>query len=84
MTSHWFDETADAILADVSKAEAVAGTKSKEFEATVTDLRRYTLTETVYRAQDAARVLPVLLSAGTVTRSPERGRLSGEVLITLA
>jgi hypothetical protein len=52
--------------------------------ATVTDLRHFTLTETVYRAQDAARVLPVLLSAGAVTRSPERGRLSGDVVITLA
>jgi hypothetical protein len=52
--------------------------------ATVTDLRHFTLTETVYRAQDAARVLPVLLSAGAVTRSPERGRLGGDVVITLA
>jgi hypothetical protein len=39
MTSRWFDETADAILGEVAKAEAVPGDKSKEFEATVTDLR---------------------------------------------
>jgi len=39
MTSQWFDETADAILAEVNKAEAVSGDKSKEFETTVTDLR---------------------------------------------
>ena len=57
---------------------------SAQGPATVTDLRHFTMTETVYRAQDAARVLPVLLSAGQVTRSPERGRLSGEVVITLA
>ncbi len=39
-TSHWFDETADAILADVAKAQAsAAGTHGKEFESTVTDLR---------------------------------------------
>jgi hypothetical protein len=49
--------------------------------ATVTELRDFTLTETVYRAQDTARVLPVLLSSGAVTRDPEHGRLSGDVVI---
>ncbi|MDO8543514.1 MAG: hypothetical protein Q7S40_23995 [Opitutaceae bacterium] len=39
-TSRWFDATADAILAAVTKAGAVAGgTRSLEFDATVTDLR---------------------------------------------
>jgi hypothetical protein len=49
--------------------------------ATVTELREFTLTETIYRAQDTARVLPVLLSSGAVTRDPEHGRLSGDVVI---
>jgi len=39
MTSRWFDETADAILAEVAKAQASPGPHGKEFEPTVTDLR---------------------------------------------
>lgn len=49
--------------------------------ATVTELRTYALTETVYRAADATRVLHALLGAGTVTRQPEHGRLGGDVVI---
>jgi hypothetical protein len=50
----------------------------------VTDLRRFTVTETVYRSSDANPVITALLAAGLVTRSPEAGRLSGEVLIAPA
>jgi len=50
--------------------------------ATVTELRTYTLTETVYRAVDATRVIQALLTAGSVTRRPEQGRLGGDVVIT--
>ena len=50
-------------------------------EATVTDLRTFALTETVYRAADATRVLQTLLAAGSVTRRPEHGRLGGDVVI---
>lgn len=50
---------------------------------TVTELRQFTLTQTVYRASDTVRVLNALLSAGTVTRDPERGRLGGDVVIAL-
>ncbi|GGK84246.1 hypothetical protein [Mangrovihabitans endophyticus] len=52
-------------------------------EATVTDLRTFALTETVYRAADATRVLHTLIDAGTVTRRPEHGRLGGDVIIGL-
>lgn len=39
-TSRWFDATADAILKEVSAAEATIGSKrGKEFDATVTDLK---------------------------------------------
>ncbi|MEV6595747.1 hypothetical protein AB0M36_02665 [Actinoplanes sp. NPDC051346] len=51
-------------------------------EATVTDLRTFALTETVYRAADATRVLHTLLDAGTLTRRPEHGRLGGDVVIS--
>ena len=50
-------------------------------ECSVTELRQYTLTDTVYRASDTVRVLTALLSAGSVTRRPAGGRLSGDVLI---
>jgi hypothetical protein len=39
-TSRWFGETADAILASVTAAEkAIGGKRSKEFDATMIDLR---------------------------------------------
>jgi hypothetical protein len=52
--------------------------------ATVTELRTFALTETVYRAADATRVLQALLTAGAVTRDPPAGRLGGDVLISAA
>ena len=51
-------------------------------EATVTELRTFALTETVYRAADATRVLHALIGAGTVTRRPADGRLGGDVVIS--
>ena len=51
---------------------------------TVTELRRFTVTSTVYRAADANRALTSLLGAGTVTREPEHGRLGGDVVISPA
>ncbi|MBM0230372.1 hypothetical protein, partial [Micromonospora sp. ATA51] len=51
---------------------------------TVTELRRFTLTSTVYRAADANRALTSLLASGAVTRDPEHGRLGGEVLVSAA
>ncbi|WP_203727841.1 hypothetical protein [Paractinoplanes durhamensis] len=51
--------------------------------ATVTDLRTFALTDTVYRAADATRVLHTLVDAGAVTRQPPAGRLGGDVVIGL-
>ena len=53
-------------------------------ECTVTELRTYALTRTVYRAADATRVVQALLQAGAVTRRPEQGRLGGDVVIAAA
>lgn len=50
--------------------------------ATVTELRTFALTGTVYRAADATRVLHALVEAGTVTREPAHGRLGGDVVIS--
>ncbi|MEV2241228.1 hypothetical protein [Micromonospora sp. NPDC049891] len=49
---------------------------------TVTELRRYAVTETAYRAVDAVRALSDLLDTGRVTRTPQDGRLGGDVLVT--
>jgi hypothetical protein len=51
---------------------------------TVTELRRYTLTDTVYRSADTTSALTSLLTAGAVTRDPPTGRLGGDVRITAA
>ncbi|SCF37810.1 hypothetical protein [Micromonospora mirobrigensis] len=50
--------------------------------ATVTELRRFTLTSTVYRVEDTTRALTALLDTGAVRREPEHGRLGGDVLIS--
>ncbi|MET0422319.1 MAG: hypothetical protein ABW046_00495 [Actinoplanes sp.] len=51
-------------------------------EATVTELRTFALTETVYRAADATRVLHTLIDSGAVSRRPADGRLGGDVVIS--
>jgi hypothetical protein len=49
--------------------------------ATVTELRTFALTETIYRAADATRVLHTLIDSGALTRDPDHGRLGGDVRI---
>jgi hypothetical protein len=51
--------------------------------ATVAELRTFALTETVYRAADATQVVQKLVAAGAVTRTPDAGRLGGDVVIRL-
>ena len=53
-------------------------------DKTVTELKRFALTETVYRAADAVKVVTALLQSGAVTRDPEGGRLGGDVRIRIA
>ncbi|MEV7228643.1 hypothetical protein AB0M79_16695 [Polymorphospora sp. NPDC051019] len=50
--------------------------------ASVTDLRRFTATATIYRSGDTDRVLADLLAAGAVGREPRDGRLAGDVVIS--
>jgi hypothetical protein len=52
--------------------------------ATVTELRTFALTSTVYRAADATRVLHTLIDSGAVRRDPPHGRLGGDVVIAPA
>ncbi|MFI2666617.1 hypothetical protein [Micromonospora carbonacea] len=51
---------------------------------TVTELRRFALTSTLYRAADATRALTGLLDAGVVARDPGHGKLGGDVLVSAA
>lgn len=48
---------------------------------TVADLRAYTQAETIYRVADVNRLLPSMLTAGTLAREPERGRLTPETVM---
>lgn len=59
-------------------------TQLRHQQRTVTELKRFALTETVYRAADAVRVITALLHSGAVTRKPEDGRLGGDVTIAIA
>jgi len=52
--------------------------------ATVTQLRHVALTATVYRVADTDPALSTLLGSGAVARTPEHGRLGGDVLIARA
>jgi hypothetical protein len=50
--------------------------------ATVTELKTFGLTATIYRAADVVRVLHTLIDSGTVAREPVHGRLGGDVVIS--
>jgi len=56
---------------------AAAGTR------TVAELRRFALTETVYRAADVVRALTAMVASGAVHREPAKGRLTAEALISV-
>lgn len=48
---------------------------------TVTEVRRFALTETVYRAVDVTHVLNALVTSGAVVREPPHGRMAGDTII---
>jgi hypothetical protein len=50
---------------------------------TVSELRRYALTDTVYRASDVTRALTVMVASGAVSRAPAKGRLTAETTIAM-
>ena len=49
---------------------------------TVTELKTFALTETIYRAADVTRVLNLLADSGGIRRDPDHGRLGGDVVIS--
>lgn len=50
---------------------------------TVAELRRYALTETLYRPADLARLLPPLLNSGLLLRDSGKGRLAPDTVVQL-
>ena len=63
------------------KGELLA--RLKQRPATVTELKHYTLTDTIYRAADAVRAIQALVKAHAVVRTPETGKLGGDVRLSL-
>lgn len=80
----------DGLLFDVARdpdreplRQTLLARLAQQGAATVTELRLFTMTRTVYRAADANRVVTDLLAAGQVSREPADGRLTADVTITL-
>lgn len=48
---------------------------------TVAELRDYAVAETIYQAADANRAISALLASGSLTRTPDRGRITPETVI---
>jgi len=48
---------------------------------TVAELRQHTASETMYRTEEATRALSGLLTAGTLAREPEKGRLNADTVL---
>jgi hypothetical protein len=63
------------------KGELLARLKVKP--ATVTELKHYALTETIYRAADAVRTIQALVKSRAVARTPEAGKLGGDVMLSI-
>jgi hypothetical protein len=51
---------------------------------TVAELQRFTLLETIYRAEDAVGALTAAVAAGRVRRAPEKGRLSARTVVSVS
>ncbi len=48
---------------------------------TVTEIRRFALTDTVYRVADVTDVLTALVTSGSAKREPPTGRLAGDTVV---
>ncbi|MCR6487514.1 hypothetical protein M8542_32275 [Amycolatopsis sp. OK19-0408] len=51
--------------------------------STVAELQRFTLLETIYRAEDTVGALTAAVAAGEVTRDPEKGRLTSRTVVSI-
>jgi hypothetical protein len=60
---------------------ALVAKLNQDGPATVADLQRFTLLETIYRAEDAVGALTAAVAAGQVAREPEKGRLGSRTVL---
>lgn len=50
---------------------------------TVTEIRRFALTETVYRVSDVTDVVTALIASGAAKRTPPTGRVTGDTVLSV-
>jgi hypothetical protein len=50
-------------------------------DRTVTEVKRFALTETVYRVADVTHILNTLVTSGGLVRRPPHGRLAGDTVV---
>ncbi|MET8996818.1 hypothetical protein [Amycolatopsis sp. NPDC004169] len=81
---------AEGTLVDISLTpqllplrRALLAELGRQGPATVADLQRFALLETIYRAEDAVGALTAAVAAGQVAREPERGRLSARTVLSV-
>jgi hypothetical protein len=81
---------AEGILVDISLTpqllplrRALVAELGRRGRRTVAELQRFTLLETIYRPEDAVGALTSAVTAGEVTREPEKGRLTPRTVVGL-
>jgi hypothetical protein len=81
---------AEGILVDISLTpqllplrRALLAELARRGRRTVAELQRFTLLQTIYRPEDAVGALTSAVTAGEVTRDPEKGRLTPRTVIGL-
>jgi hypothetical protein len=80
---------AEGTLVDISLTpqllplrRALGAELDRRGSATVAELQRFTLLETIYRAEDAVGALTAAVTAGRLTREPEKGRLTSRTVLS--
>ncbi|WIY00671.1 hypothetical protein QRX60_42545 [Amycolatopsis mongoliensis] len=81
---------AEGILVDISLTpqllplrRALLAELGRRGSCTVAQLQHFTLLETIYRPEDAVGALTSAVTAGEVTRDPEKGRLTPRTVVGL-
>jgi hypothetical protein len=81
---------AEGILVDISLTpqllplrRALLAELARRGRSTVAELQRFALVETIYRPEDAIGALTSAITAGEVTRDPEKGRLTPRTVVGL-
>jgi hypothetical protein len=80
---------AEGVLVDISLTpqllplrRALLAEVARRGSRTVAELQRFTLLETIYRAEDTTGALTAAVTAGELVREPERGRLTARTVLS--